>query len=529
MEVWQHILIPAVLIVLLMFFTAGCSRNRTKGRTGGAVETGDIDTNAIDRAGNTVETGEGKNDSDNGDAYDAGGWVQQEFIIGAYDGVRLTGNREEDMKILKTFTDAGFSMMVGTHYWYTSRYFDINAVRHNLNAVSNKYILELMADFNAQYGKEKVRLIANDRDISFSSVPVDKPYSPNRFRKYMELPQELRDCLYGYNLLDEPKLEQLREYLPAISSAKNIEKDKMIYVNLGNTGEDFRTCARELAGNSSMISFDTYHWITGKERKLTKRISGDFFKMAQIMAEEAQSANVPWWGVPLSVEHYKRADDMSVRWGFCLYDPDNRNPKTELARIRFNAHAYIIYGAKGLAWYMYDTSNTPLTNPDRIAPFRDSNIDYSFHDACLDYDGNPSVIYYHVKEVNMKLINMGPVLMSLTWLATVHGTPYNNYEDVPPGSLPVVAGNTPVVASMSRDSTLAVGIFAGNDDNRYLIVMNKDIEYDKTYNINLKNAKEVFRFNNSTKDWEMVKLDDSGSIAVDVETGDIELLKIVEK
>ena len=457
-------------------------------------------------------------------------WKQEEFIIGAYDGIRLTGRQEEDMAILKTFNDAGFAVFVGQHYWYSSRLFEEGGMAHNPEAVSNKYILELMADFNEKYGKYKVRLITYDNDICFNKIPVNKPYPDGSFKSYLELPQKLRDSLYGYNLIDEPELKRLRECLPAINSVKNnIDREKMVYVNLGNTGEDFRTCARELAENSSIISFDTYHWITGVE-KPCKRTSDTFFKLAQIMAEESRNANVPWWGVPLSVEHYKRGDDMSIKWGFCLYDPDNRNPKTELARIRFNAYCIIIYGAKGLAWYMYDTPNCPVTNPGRLSPYRDRYIDYSFHDACLDYDGNPSVLYPYVKEVNMKLISMGPVLMDMTWLATVHGLPDNNYGDVPPGTLPVVDADTPVVASMSKDSTMAMGIFEGKQDKcNYLIVLNKDIENDKSYTINLKNAKEVTVFNCSKKEWELKELTDSGSFTVDVETGDIELLKVIEK
>jgi hypothetical protein len=461
--------------------------------------------------------------------YDTREWKQEEFIIGAYDGVRLTGRREEDMAILKTFTDAGFSMLVGQHYWYSSRMFDKKGMAHNPEAVSNKYILELIAAYNEKYGKNKVRLITYDKELCFNKIPVNKPYKEESFKNYLELPQELRDSLYGYNLIDEPSWERLKECLPAINSVKNvIDRDKMIYVNLGNTGKDFRTCARELAKNSTMISFDTYHWITGEE-KPTKRISDTYFEFAQIMAEEARNANVPWWGVPLSVEHYKRANDMSIKWGFCLYDPDNRNPKTELARIRYNAYCIVIYGAKGLTWYMYDTSNCPVTNPGRISPFRDIYIDYSFHDACLNYDGNPSIIYHYVKEVNLKLLSMGPILMDINWLATVHGSPDNNYGDVPPGSLPVAEADTPVVASLPKDNTLAVGIFEGKDKNKYLMVMNKDIENDKSYTINLKNAKEVLIFNSSTREWEGKELASSGSVTVDVETGDIELLKVIER
>jgi hypothetical protein len=461
------------------------------------------------------------------DGGSSGEWRQKEFIIGGYDGVRLMGNQEEDMKILKTYTDAGFNVMVGTQYWYSTRWFNITGHEHNPNAVSNKYVLELMAAFNKEHGKNKVRLITHDRGLGFNNVPVYQEYREELFKNYLELPKELRDCLYGYNLLDEPNLETLKASLNAIRSAREIDKEKMVFVNLGDTGEDFRTCVRELAQNSSMVSFDLYSWNSAKG-KPTRYIHKKHFEYLQITAEEARDANVPWWGVPLSVEHERRDEKMKVLWGFMLHDPDKRDPKSEKARIRFNAYSCIIYGAKGLIWYSYDTSNCPITNPDRIEPFLDPYIPYTFHDACVDYDGNPSIFYDYVKEVNMKVLSMESILMDLTWLSTVHGTSYNNYDAVPRGSLPVVEESTPVVSSISMDSTLAVGIFEGKDKNKYLMVMNKDIDYDKTYTIELKNAKKVYIFNSSNRKWEEKELAGSGSITVDVETGDLELLKVIE-
>lgn len=492
-----------LFVIVIALFSTACSRDNNNEGTEASSET---------------ETGEMIEDRGSD-----GRWQQKVFVIGAYDGLRMTGDQETDMKALKTFSDAGFNVMVGTHYWYTSRYFDIRGK----DLVSNKYILELTAAFNEIYGKNKVRLITYERNICNDKIPVNAAYSEDKLRDYLDLPQELRDCLYGYNLIDEPEPKKLKASLKAIKSLTEIDSEKMVYVNLGDTGDEFRNCAKDLAENSSILSFDNYHW-GSSTLKPTRNVSGVFFKYAQIIAEEARNANIPWWGVPMCVEHEKRDENMKIMWGYRLHDEDNRKPKQELARIRFNAYANIIYGAKGITWYSYDTSNCPVTNPDRIEPFKDKYIPYSFHDGCLDYDGNPSIFYDYVKEVNTKLISMGPTLMDLSWLTTVHGMSYNNYENVPKGSLPIVEEDTPVIASMSRDSTLAVGIFEGADQNKYLIVLNKDIDRDISYTIDLKNAKEVSRFNSSTKEWEEKELTDSGSVSVDVETGDIELLRIIE-
>lgn len=449
-------------------------------------------------------------------------WEQKEFVIGAYDGVRMRGNHEIDMKTLKTLSDAGFNMMVQSDYWYSSRNFYNGYRSYNPNAVSIKYILELLADFNKKYEKNKIRFIVLDWDIGVDKIPKNAPYTEHRFEKYLELPPELRDVLYGYSLLDEPGLSRLKECIPAIRSLREIDKEKMVYVNLGDTGSDFRETVRLLAQNSSVVSFDKYHFVT-TSKKPSNKITDRYYLYAQIVAEETRSANIPWWGVPLSVEHArKNVYSGKIIWGHMLYDRENRNPKLELGRIRFSAHAALIYGAKGLVWYSYDMSNHPIVNPGKIEEFIDPNIPYSFYEACLDYYGNPTIIYDYVKQVNKKVLSMAQILMDLRWICTVHSLYFNNDAEIPSDKLPVV------VSSVTEDIEVAVGIFEGKDKNKYLIVMNKNLKNDKTITLELRNIKKASWFNTKTKKWQSMKITDN-RISIDVENADIEVIKLVEE
>ncbi|NMB98274.1 MAG: hypothetical protein GYA02_16990, partial [Clostridiaceae bacterium] len=389
---------------------------------------------------------------------------------------------------------------------------------------------------NKRSGSTKISLIASDKDIRSVNIPINAPYEAERFKNYLNLLNDLRECLYGYDLIDEPGIERLKEILSAIRSVRDVDSEKVAYVNLGNANyrtveeifenqDTYRLYVRGLAENGQMVSFDNYHWITNDE-KPRNSVSGTFFKIAEIIADETRKTGVPWWGCALSVEHEKRGDDGTIWWGFRMRNPGNINPKVERARIRFNAHAYIIYGVKGVTWFTYDTPNCPVCNPKNIKNYRDSSK-YCYHDACLDYYGNTTIFYEYVKEVNKKLISIGPILMELTWLDTVHGSSDNNYPHVPKGTLPVVNNDTPVIRSMSNDNTLAVGIFEGKDNSKYIIVLNKDVECDRSYRIDLKDAKKAYNYDFNNKKWIASEFVIPGVILVNVEAGDIRMFKVM--
>lgn len=88
-------------------------------------------------------------------------WKQTEFMIGAYDGVRMSGDPSQDKKSLETVIDAGFNLIVKQEPYTSS--FHLTGEDYEGRTVSSiKYCLERVADINNTYGANTLKMIAND-------------------------------------------------------------------------------------------------------------------------------------------------------------------------------------------------------------------------------------------------------------------------------------------------------------------------------------------------------------------------------
>lgn len=491
-------------------------------------------------------------------------WEQTEFAIGAWNGVRLTGNEAEDKSRLNDVAAAGFNILVGQNTYYSScRFADTGIGPENENAVSIKYELELLNDINSS--GQKLRLIAKDYGLlelgsNGWTAPVNREYT-NEFSNY-DNNSSLKDSLFGYLLYDEPSHEQLKTFEEALTSAQNLQSDKLSYINLGNPrlledvelpssapadvsrtkGQDlssgtyffyypdgesmYREYCKTLAQYGQVLSFDYYQWasLTGD---FTRNIEPDYFLKAKVIAQEAKNAGKPWWGIPLCSEHESRKSDTSWDRGFVQHDTSNpSNVELEKAVLRFNAYSNLVYGAKGVMWYTYDTENNPIRNPQRVEPFKIQDGPDYYHENCLDWDGNKTYKYDIVADINNTISKMGPTLMDLTWLETIHGDSLNNYGKFPDpkAALPTVNDRTPVLSSVQENDTLAVGIFEGKDNKNYLMILNKDVDEYNVYKLGLKSSKLAYKFNKNTGSFETYSYGDT--LGILVKPGDIELIKL---
>ena len=141
------------------------------------------------------------------------------------------------------------------------------------------------------------------------------------------------------------------------------------------------------------------------------------------------NAGIPFWTTVLSSPHFDFRE---------LSDAD----------IRFQVFSAIVYGAKGIAYYLYQT---PAIGNYRLGP--------------IDTDGTKTETWYKVKRVNRVLNAWGPTLLKLHLKGAYHLD-----KTEPPAGAP-----SNLILTNPGSTELVVGEFEHEDGGTYLIILNKNL------------------------------------------------------
>jgi len=256
-----------------------------------------------------------------------------------------------------------------------------------------------------------------------------------------------------------------------------------------------------------------------------------YFRTHQIVADISKNMNKIFASFALCHEHYYKSDNEEwVRGWFEITEE----------KLKYSAFAPLIYGAKGIIWFTYDTPCNPKNNnclTDTLTGWVDK-------DAILDYKGNKTEKYEQVKNINAQLKAMGPVLIKLNWLETVHGSDINNFDINHTisvwleNNLPTVNDATPVLsdigiinpsgAPFENEKNIAVGIFNESQGADYLLVFNKDLfgfrsiilEFEKVYN--------SYEFDYSSSTWVNQEVAITQLEIENIEPAGIKMIKLIE-
>ncbi len=414
-------------------------------------------------------------------------WQQDEFMIGCHWDPNFTNDVTQDITALNKYYEAGFNLLTGSStnnsYWPEVR--DVN----------NQYILERVADFNTSKGYLALRMVVNDEFVRTN--PTLPFYGLNRSMSiYTGLTGSMSDALYGYYNTHEPNgvnLEaDLNFSLNIASLIKNIDPTRMVFGTLGASWVVDGTANQNWAGyvshvhayasdpNTNILNFDYYvlnykmQTNTIRELPLTTSYFAmpnaedntvSFYRHLELFAGEAQKTGKQMWG----------SFGSSVEEDIIFIDPNTGlsdirwSVRPTLESLQYYAYSNLIYGAKALLWYVYEKPN--------------DNNDAIFY-GTPSSDGS---IYNLLKTVNNNVKSMGPTLMKLTWITTVHGS------DIDPNSLeqglPTPNINTPAIGNLALDDNIAIGVFNDKTVN-YIMVLNKNLSNTKTQNL-LVNGKIV--------------------------------------
>lgn len=449
---------------------------------------------------------------------------QDRFVIASFADPPMTGNAATDDQTLLRFRDAYFNLMTGAN-------------DHNLGNASIRYKLERVAAIPPLPGAPPVRLIINDERLLYfdaarsitnvvdydpivrDNVINDWLPNPLTASNYQPFTAGMRNAVYGFGMPDEPLntdtalRDRINQWVTGLIAS---DPSRVCYWNLGpylnavsppTANPDaaltavFQSYVHDYAtGNPNpVIAFDLYPFLVMGTR-------GGYYLSHQIMADEARSAGKAYWATIAGID--SRQMDAASPGCATPVAANNYAPLTENT-IRLQAYVPVVYGAKGITWFTYDT---PPSNPCNWV-----------YDPGMITPGSP--LYAWVRSVNSALTNMGPALLNARWLATVHGDASDPFSDQE--NLPTPNSGTPVISGPIPGS-FAIGIFgrSGTAKGNTLAILNKDPNNAGQIKVRLRRGYSAYRHAKQTNQWIKV----SGwtkTIALTVQPGDMELIDLI--
>jgi hypothetical protein len=247
----------------------------------------------------------------------------------------------------------------------------------------------------------------------------------------------------GYYIYDEPQFRLFPELKAWCERIQKVDKKSLLYVNIwpifagpdniGTKGyrEYVRTLVKELP--IQVLSFDFYP-------VLANRISKSWFENLELIADEAQKANIPFWAFALTSN----------------YDQDHIMPQT-LAALRLQSFSNLAYGAQGICYYEYwdRTKETASQEDDRGGP--------------LNSSGKRTVVFDRIKMMSAEIQALAPVFLGSKVISIRH----TGKGMIPTGTIRLTTLPRALQVLETNGAPALVSVLENGPDT-YVVIVNKD-------------------------------------------------------
>ncbi len=266
-------------------------------------------------------------------------------------------------------------------------------------------------------------------------------------------------AMLGMYAIDEPIEKSFKNIGRIVSTIKRLAPDIIAYMNL--FGNEVVETQPQLVGtasypeylertfreiNPSILSWDNYTIQYSMDQQ--DPIKAAYYYDNLLMGREfALKKEVPFWNTIIANQ---------IR-------PFTTIPS--IANLSIQAFTSLAAGASGLSWFTF----LPSTHRDY------------FHTP-VDFDGNKSLTWYYLREVNRQVKVLGPVLLK-TKSTGVY------FSGTHPAKLCTGLPGR-IVKSAESDAPLMIGEFKGKDAD-YVMVVNISLEKSTKFELNLNNKANI--------------------------------------
>jgi len=380
-------------------------------------------------------------------------WTQNEFVIATYFDPTLTGNTDTTNLVQVARDSTRYKLAKNA---YINLLSGMGNATDQLNASHMSYNLFIASKVGLKYlttdtGEYKCYYLTSNETYSDANAA-------SMISHYKSLPFARRQAQYGYNIKDEPGMDNNTSlFVKSLIKYINVnDTAKLAYINLlpkyGFASRslyeaylDFYLSNTDTLQNPNVVSYDYYPFNNNSS------LLADYFYNINIIRKKA--GNKPFWFYAMSV--YEN--------GFVDLDSN---------KIRFMVFCPIAYGAKGYGYFTYEKPNNS-----------------NYYSAPIDSVGGttPTQKYFIIKNINWFVKNVvGPKIMNSKSLGVYHKStlPTNEVLD---NTQILNRYNAPLLKTMASPYVLA-GIFKDKTDptTYYLFVVNKNLTSISTFNIEIK-------------------------------------------
>jgi hypothetical protein len=262
----------------------------------------------------------------------------------------------------------------------------------------------------------------------------------------------------GFFIVDEPHVREFAGLAKAVAAIKKYAPGKLAYINLFPNYATLGAPDRSQLGTENyteylerfvnevhpqVISYDNYMVEFSDDLK-NKEQAASYYRNLLEVRRVAQKYHLPCLNIVSSNQ---------IRPNTTIPSPAN---------LLFQAYTTLAAGYRGVTWYTFYSRG--------------------YHYAPIDNDGNRTLTFESLKEVNRQVATLAPILSGLESTAVYFSAP------APAEGLPLLPGK--LIESVISRTPVMVGEFKGAD-NDYIMVVNLSVEHTTQLTIKTSGGREL--------------------------------------
>jgi len=341
-----------------------------------------------------------------------------------------------------------------------------NFIYRNSNDETNSNIKIILDEFNEKYiyGWYIWDEPGNNRKLctTFNIVPNDDNADISRMVKQIR-----SDSVYSKRL---DFINLFPTYWDSTPTAEDYEK----YIDTFFASQEYKP---------RVLCVDNYPLLKNNAGGFRK----DYYLNLKIIREKSLQYQVPFWMIVLSSGHL-----------------NYKEPTFE--EISFQVYSALAYGAKGIGYYLYSKSWVKVGYTSWILEDYVDNLNVA--------DSLYGPLYEPIKELNKNVQMIGKILSKLESVEIIHTSGYPNNQIAIDESIfikhrqnnfiqEIVNTNDPKVVP-----DILIGVFSENaninTDEKYLLIVNKDVQFETSIKISLNKDYSIYKFDNDADKYSII-------------------------